>query len=80
MKNITVSIDEQVYRRARIMAAEKDTSVSALVKNFLKDLCQEETDIERRKRLQSETLAGIKSFRASRRLSREEIHQRHAIH
>ena len=31
MKNITVSIDEQTYRSARIRATELDTSVSALV-------------------------------------------------
>ena len=29
MKNITVSIDEQTHRLARIRAAELDTSVSA---------------------------------------------------
>lgn len=37
MKNITVSVDEETYRRARIKAAEEDTSVSALVKRFLAD-------------------------------------------
>ncbi len=35
MKNITVSVDEGTYRRARIRAAELDTSVSALVRNYL---------------------------------------------
>lgn len=38
MKNITVSVDEETYRRARIRAAEEDTSVSALVKGFLIEL------------------------------------------
>jgi hypothetical protein len=35
MKNITVSVDDETYRRARIKAAESDTSVSALVRRFL---------------------------------------------
>ena len=35
MKNITVSLYDDVYRRARIKAAELDTSVSALVKKYL---------------------------------------------
>ena len=35
MKNITVSVDDETYRRARIKAAERDTSVSALVRGFL---------------------------------------------
>ena len=32
MRNITVSVDEDTYRRSRIRAAELDTSVSALVR------------------------------------------------
>ena len=41
MKNITVSIDEGTYRRARIRAAELDTSVSALVRDYLNLLVAE---------------------------------------
>jgi plasmid stability protein len=35
VKNITVSLPDLVYRRARIKAAERDTSVTALVREFL---------------------------------------------
>ena len=38
MKNITVSVDNETYRRARIVAAQQDTSVSALVREFLNGL------------------------------------------
>ncbi len=38
MKNITVSVDEKTYRMARLRAAELDTSVSALVQQYLRDL------------------------------------------
>jgi hypothetical protein len=79
MKNITVSIDEEVYRRARIKAAELDTSVSALVKAFLVELAEEETDFQRRKRLQQEGLASIHAYSAGDRLSREQVHERHAF-
>ena len=34
MKNITVSVDEETHRLARIRAAELDTSVSALVRRY----------------------------------------------
>ena len=40
MKNITVSVDEETYRRARIRAAELDTSVSALVRDYLEMLAK----------------------------------------
>ena len=79
MKNITVSLPDDVYRRARIKAAERDSSVSALVREFLEKLSQEESDFERRKRIQSEVLASIRGFRAGDRLSREAIHKRDAL-
>jgi plasmid stability protein len=79
MKNITVSLDDDTYRRARMKAAEQDTSVSALVREFLCQLAEKETEFDRRKRLQAETLAKIRSFRAGDRLSRERVHERHEV-
>jgi plasmid stability protein len=38
MKNITLSVDEKVLKAARIYAAEHDTSVSALVREYLEQL------------------------------------------
>ena len=41
MKNITVAIDEETHRKARIRAAELGTSVSALVKAYLQTLADD---------------------------------------
>jgi plasmid stability protein len=35
VKNITVALDDETYRQARIRAAERNTSVSAMVKQLL---------------------------------------------
>ncbi|MCA9165236.1 MAG: ribbon-helix-helix protein, CopG family, partial [Planctomycetales bacterium] len=35
VKNITVSLDDELYRRARVAAAQSDRSVTALVREFL---------------------------------------------
>jgi hypothetical protein len=35
VKNITVSVDNDVYHTARVTAAQRKTSVSALVRNYL---------------------------------------------
>lgn len=35
MKNITLKIDDETYRKARIRAAAGGTSVSAMVRDFL---------------------------------------------
>jgi predicted CopG family antitoxin len=83
MKNITVSVQEDVYRRARIKAAEANTSVSALVRRFLIDLAQEESESERLIREQNELVTKIRRrhprFRAADNLPRERIHDRHAL-
>lgn len=60
-------------------AAERDATVSALVRDFLVRLSDDESDFDRRKRLQDETLASIQSFRASDRLTRDEVHERRAL-
>jgi hypothetical protein len=78
MKNITVSIDDETYRRARIKAAEQDTSVSALVKRFLAELASGESDFDRLKREERELRARISEFSARDRLSREDVHRRKA--
>ncbi len=44
MKNVTITLDDEVARWARIRAAEKNTSVSRLVGNLLKAQMQEEAD------------------------------------
>jgi hypothetical protein len=79
VKNITVSLSDDVYRRARINAAERDTSVSALVREFLEHLGEHESDFERRKRLQDEVIASIRAFSAADRLPRDQIHDRYAV-
>ncbi len=38
MKNVTIALDDEVHRRARIRAAELGTSLSALVKTYLNGL------------------------------------------
>ena len=68
-----------MYRRARIKAAERDTSVSALVREFLTKLGQDESDFERRKRLQDEVMASVRRFSAGDRAARSEVHGRRAL-
>lgn len=79
MRNITVAIPDETYRKARIRAAELETSVSALVRDFLDGIAEGESDFDRRRRLQNEVLASVKTFRAGHRLSRDEAHDRRAL-
>jgi hypothetical protein len=76
VKNITVSLDDELYRRARMIAAERDTSVSALVKDFVSSLGAGESQVERLKREEREIRTRITAFRASDKISRDELHDR----
>ena len=94
MRNITVSVDEETHRLARILAAELDTSVSALVRDFLKNLVADpdadgeagagsvETVYQRRCRLLREVLADFDrqgvGLRMSDNLPREALYDRDA--
>ena len=57
-----------------MIAAQRDTSVSALVKRFLLELGSGET--ERLKRQERELRERITDFDASDRLSRDDVHRR----
>jgi hypothetical protein len=76
VRNITVSLDEETYRRARMVAAQRDTSVSALVKRFLLELASGETEFERLKRLEREARERVTDFSASENLQRDQLYDR----
>ena len=93
MRNVTVSIDEETHRLARIRAAELETSVSALVRDFLSGLVggqdqgwtgapRRETAQERRRRLLSEMFADFDArgigLRMEENLPREALYDRAA--
>lgn len=78
MKNVTVSIPEDVYRAARVRAAEGDSSLSALVAAYLRSLGGGEAEFSRLEAQQSEVLGEVDRFRAGDRLGRDELHQRGA--
>jgi len=59
MKNITVSVDAAVHHRALIRAAERNTSLSAVVREFLVAFAADESDADQRRRQQNELLARL---------------------
>ena len=75
MKNINLTIDEETWREARKLAAERDTSVSAIVREYLGELTQRR---ERRERARTEILSMIGTFdcRIGRMPTREERNAR----
>ncbi|HVC59639.1 MAG TPA: hypothetical protein VND19_04640 [Acetobacteraceae bacterium] len=79
MKNITISLDDETYRNARMKAAELDTSVSALVKRYLIGLGSGESEFARLERLERDLRARVPAgFRAADRLTRDQVRERDA--
>jgi plasmid stability protein len=76
MKNITVAVPDDVYRAARIRAAEQGRSVSALVAEFLRGLADSDAEFKKLEALQRRVQGEITTFRAGDRLSREQLHDR----
>lgn len=76
VKNITLSVPDEVYRAARIRAAEHGQSVSAMVKDFLTGLSGQDAEFKRLETLQAQVQARVTEFRAGDRLSRDEAHTR----
>ena len=74
MRNITVTVDDDTCKRARIAAAERDASVSALVKAYLEQLASHKTETERLKRQEREIRSRIEAFSASDEIPREQLH------
>ena len=76
MKNITVTVPDDVYRNARIRAAERGTSVSALVAEYLRSLSGREAEFSRLEAQQQQVQSKISRFRAGDRLDRDHLHDR----
>ncbi len=76
MKNITVSVPEDVYKAARVRAAEGGSSVSALVADCLRSLDDREAEFSRLEAQQKRIQAEIEGFSARHNLDRDSLHDR----
>lgn len=83
MKNITVTVDDDLYRTARMRAAELGTSVTALVRDFLEREVAAPSAFDQLVMEQEAVLdaiaVGRSGFAASRRFARDNAHDRNAL-
>lgn len=76
MKNITLSVDEESYRRACIAAAERNTTVSALVRDYLRTFARPGEGEPHPTAALFAALDRAQVFSAGERMTREEAHER----
>lgn len=76
MKDITVSVPEDVYRAARARAAREDKSVSDLVADYLRSLDEREAEFSRLEAQQKRVQAEIEGFSARHNVDRDSLYDR----
>ncbi len=76
MKNVTLSVDEKILAAVRRYAVERDSSVNALVRDFLAEIATRE-DRARKARERIRELSDQSTARiGSRTWTRDELHER----
>lgn len=79
MKNITLSVDEKVLAVVRRYAAEQNSSINALVRNYLTNLAAQE-DRTNRARSRLRELSARSEGRLSKKIwTRADLHDRQTL-
>jgi len=76
LKNVTITLEEETLRWARIKAAEKGTSVSKLVGQILEQQRTGRPPSYWKAYEEWKKIKPIPGVDASKRMSREEVHER----
>lgn len=76
LKNVTVTLDEETARWARVEAARRDTSVSKLLGKMLRAEMRQEARYEAAKQVYLAQEPGIHRCQDQPLPSREELHDR----
>jgi hypothetical protein len=76
MRNVTLAIDEATLRKARRIAAERSTSLNAMVREFLEELTEREGRAEEARRRIVELCRQSRAEIGERSRTRAELHER----
>lgn len=76
MKNITLSLNEDLLRKVRIMAAEEGKAVSQLVSELLEERLRRKKGVSVARKRSLSRLANPPFSLGGKPLSREEVHER----
>ena len=76
MKNLTIALDEATLREARRIAANRSTSLNALIREFLERLTARESHARTARRRIAELVRHSKAEVGERRWTRDELHER----
>jgi metal-responsive CopG/Arc/MetJ family transcriptional regulator len=76
MKNVTIALDDSLLREARRIAADRSTSLNAMIREFLEELSQRESRAVKARRRIVELCRESQARVGPRTWSRDELHER----
>jgi hypothetical protein len=76
MKNVTIAIDEATLREARRIAADRSTSLNALIREFLDGLTLRESQSRTARRRIAQLCRDSKAEVGARTWTRDDLHGR----
>ncbi|MGQ0736932.1 MAG: DUF6364 family protein [Acidobacteriota bacterium] len=76
MKNVTIALDEATLREARRIAADRSTSLNALIREFLERLTLRESRARGARRRIAELSRDSEAEVGPRHWTRDELHER----
>ena len=76
MKNLTLRIDEAILAKARIISAQRATSVNALIREYLSDLVRQQSRQEIARKELSALCRESTAMIGHRNWTRDDLHDR----
>ncbi len=74
--NLTISVEDDLLKRARVRAVERGTSVNAVLRDYLEQFAGLKTQRKEAARVILELSQGARSGHTGTRWTRDELHQR----
>ena len=78
-QNITVAIDKQLLKRARAVAAQRQTSISAMLADELKKMVANDTEFNRARTKALVQLNSPFALSGEKMAPRDSLHDRHGL-
>jgi metal-responsive CopG/Arc/MetJ family transcriptional regulator len=76
MKNVTIALDESLLREARRIAAERSTTLNAMIREYLQELAERESQAVRARHRIVELCRESRAEIGPRTWTRDELHER----
>jgi len=80
MKEINISIDDELYRQARQKLDDMESSVGRVVRSYLQSLNDDDDRIAAARNRMIDLFETTTGFGVGERPSREEMHERGSVH